>query len=110
MSITIEYNSNNSGGSWWLTDWQWDCLAANWWDVEWGGYSFDWEEKKTRKDAEERRYLWALATRAYRTYDDTDDNDYALAKAIHEFEELTGEEASATGCECCGRPHNFYIS
>lgn len=81
---TIEYSSNNSGGSWWLSDEDWKALEAAGWDVEW-------------KDG---RWLGALATRASKETSDPQE-------AVREFERVTGQNAGDIGCTCCGPPHNF---
>lgn len=78
----ITYESNNSGGSWWLTDQDWKKLEEAGWEVEWK----DW--------------LGAKATRATR-------EGLSMEEAISEFERITGEDANAKGCDCCGRPHQF---
>ena len=36
----VEYDSNNSGGNWWLDDNDWKALEAAGWKV-------DWESEKT---------------------------------------------------------------
>lgn len=38
--MIVEYSSNNSGGSWWLSDKHWLALEAAGWRVEWGGEYF----------------------------------------------------------------------
>lgn len=92
----IEYSSNNSGGSWWLTDQDWKNLEAAGWDVQW--VKDDPYFKDTVK--EDGRWLRALATTALRY-------DTPLNVAIAEFEYITGQSAAYEGCSCCGRPHSF---
>lgn len=82
--MKIEYLSNNSGGSWWLSDDDWKKLEAAGWTVEW----------------EEEVWLGALARRASKDFETVGD-------AIREFEKVTGQEASDEGCNCCGAPHSF---
>lgn len=36
----VEYDSSNSGGSWWLKDEDWAALEKGGWTVEWGGKYF----------------------------------------------------------------------
>lgn len=84
--MRVTYSSNNSGGSWWLTDDDWRNLEAAGWDVQW------------KKDGE--RFLGALAMKASKDFGDP-------ADAIAEFERITGQDASAEGCNCCGSPHSF---
>lgn len=83
--MKIEYSSNNSGGDWWLSDDDWKALEAAGWVIEW----------------KPERWLDALATSATREGLSMDD-------AIAEFEKVTGQDANATGCECCGEPHYFF--
>lgn len=80
----VHYDSNNSGGRWWLTDKQWDALERAGWEVEW----------------RDERFLGARATSATR-------QGLPLARAIREWERATGENADARGCKCCGQPHTF---
>jgi hypothetical protein len=82
---TLEYNPNNSGGSWWLEDEDWYALEKAGWTVEWveGGY------------------VGALARGA------SIKTDFPEA-TIAEWEEITGQNAKALGCySCCGPPHSF---
>lgn len=120
----IEYESNNSGGSWWLEDEHWRALEAAGWKVLWvslkekyaaKGYERDvdgtpllvpisdssLEGSMVRKGADgEYRFFGALATHAFRA-------GLSLREAVDEWERATGLDASAEGCECCGRPHVF---
>lgn len=41
----VEYDSNNSGGSWWLKDSHWRALEAAGWKVQWAHL----EKKFTRR-------------------------------------------------------------
>ena len=80
----VEYHSNNSGGSFWLSDSDWRALEAAGWKV-------NWLEKS-----------W-LGTNAYeaRRYGVTID------QAITEFDNVTSQTSSDIGCTCCGPPHSF---
>lgn len=91
--MKVEYSSNNSGGSWWLSDQNWRDLEAAGWDVEW--YS-----KGGSRFVEGDRFLGALATRATR-------EGLSLRMAISEWEDVTGENSADLGCSCCGTPHSF---
>lgn len=102
----IQYDSNNSGGGWWLSDEDWFNLEKAGWVVKW--YKDDpYYNGTTPKnyslldDGGEYRFLGALASNAVR---------YGLSEedAIAEWESITGENAYAEGCSCCGRPHSFY--
>lgn len=83
--MIIEYSSNNSGGSWWLTDQNWHDLEAAGWTVAW----------------ENGRWLGALAKKAHKDFPSVKD-------AILEWEKITKQTASDEGCNCCGAPHTFY--
>lgn len=122
----VEYESNNSGGSWWLNDAHWKALEAAGWKVAWaslenkytdkGDYARDADGTPTlvpvgtgggrfgsfsrRGDDGEYRYLGALAKGAYRV-------GLNLREAAEEWERVTGESATDAGCPCCGQPHNF---
>jgi hypothetical protein len=90
---TVTYESNNSGGRWWLTDEDWRKLEAAGWAVQ-------WEKDTDGPLAHGERFLGALATRASKGFADP-------REAIAEFERITGQDASAEGCNCCGPPHSF---
>lgn len=96
--MLVEYRSNNSGGDWWLTDNDWKNLEAAGWKVEWfkdnPGEGFFSKEKKTG------RWLGALATTASFNCETPGD-------AMRSFEEVTGQQVSDEGCNCCGAPHSF---
>lgn len=81
----VEYSSNNSGGYWWLTDEDWKNLEKAGWEVDW----------------EEGRRMRALATSAKRY-------GVSLRVAMAEFEDVTGQSPFDQGCNCCGKPHEFY--
>ena len=128
--MKIEYSSNNSGGSWWLTPADWRALEDAGWDVQWGGLDFchskygplmssrascapnTCPEKECKghrpyatyaeaKTAGKKGlYLGAMAKYATKDFP-------TMADAIREWEKLTGKEASDNGCSCCGPPHNF---
>ena len=91
MSLTLEYSSNNSGGSWWLCDDDWKAMESAGWIVEWkpgGG-----------------RWLGALATTASIPAADMDD----AKRIVREWEALTNQSAADEGCNCCGKPHYFTL-
>ena len=89
----VEYDSNNSGGNWWLTDDDWKALEQAGWVVAWikdnDSYTGD-------------SFLGALATSATR-------EGLSKADAIAEWESITGENADDCGCACCGQPHYFSV-
>lgn len=84
--MKVIYSSNNSGGRWWLEDEDWKKLESGGWAVEW----------------KEERWFGALATSA--SIDNVESEDVAIAK----WEAITGMDADAIGCTCCGQPHCFY--
>ena len=90
---TITYNSNNSGGSWWLTD-------DNWRDLERAGWEVDWYANKDSDEYKDGRFLGALATSAKKDFPSEED-------AISEWERIVGASAGDEGCPCCGAPHYF---
>ena len=94
--MIITYSSNNSGGSWWLTD-------QNWYDLEEAGWSISWkkDQETAQGKYEDGRWLGALAT-------DASKNFPSMIEAITEWERITGLNASDEGCSCCGSPHYFY--
>ena len=81
----VEYNANNSGGSWWLSDGDWKALEAAGWKVKW------------------YRFLGSSAQRATR-------QGLSLEEAIAEWKRVTGQDPEDEGCWCCGPPHNFYVN
>lgn len=109
----VEYDSNNSGGSWWLKDEDWEALAAAGWNVHWtqpdklGSLRSAMDDPDYKspgpldpRDKTGERWLGALATAAAKEFENPRD-------AIEEFERVTGQDASAEGCNCCGSPHSF---
>lgn len=92
----VEYDSNNSGGNWWLSDDQWKALEEAGWTVDWVAN----QESKRYRDKDGNRWLGALATNA--SYPGSD-----LRAAIESWERVTGESSNALGCGCCGPPHSF---
>ena len=82
--ITLEYSSNNSGGSFWLSDQDWKNLEAAGWKVDW----------------KKERWLGTLAKNATFECETPDDG-------IASFVKVTGQDPWAEGCNCCGEPHNF---
>jgi len=81
----VEYDSNNSGGSWWVSLDQWKALEKAGWEVDW------------RKE----EWLGTMATRATK-------RGVTLRDAVKDWERITGLDSCDAGCPCCGQPHNFY--
>jgi hypothetical protein len=92
---TVEYSSNNSGGSWWLDDKDWYALEEAGWKVDWVK-----NNEHYRAYGEGDRWLGALASRASR-------EGLSMGAAIREWESVTGQSSNALGCGCCGAPHSF---
>jgi hypothetical protein len=97
MKMKVEYSSNNSGGSWWLSDEDWYALEKGGWKVGWAS---KWEEPWRSRDPD-GRYLGALARGA-------EIEVHSLEEAKESFQLITGQWPEEEGCECCGPPHNFY--
>lgn len=98
--MNIKYRSNNSGGSWWLTDQQWQALEDAGWTVEWGGYIDEGEPRPTKASEVQNRFLGAIAT-------DCSIELPTIREAILSWEQAAGVSAAVEGCNCCGPPHNF---
>lgn len=106
MSV-VTYDSNNSGGSWWLTDEDWKNLEAAGWEVDWYATSEHRYRDMTKYGGDanhdtypDGRFLGALASKATR-------EGLTMREAIEEWERITGEQSNAIGCNCCGSPHSF---
>lgn len=88
----IEYSSNNSGGSFWLSNDDWLALEAAGWEV-------DWVRDNPRYEGDTWLGTPAMYARRF---------GVSERVAIAEFEDLTGQDANDKGCSCCGAPHYFY--
>jgi hypothetical protein len=93
----LRYSSNNSGGSWWLSDDDWKALEKDGWDVEWCA---DTETLAATLADENGRFLGALAISATLSTNDPEDG-------VESWETVTGEDSTDQGCGCCGSPHSF---
>ena len=123
--MKVEYSSNNSGGSFWLSDGDWAALEAAGWFVYWGGKYFCHSRFSSSKcphgkaepcgsseacpghrmadsaeEAKQHRWLGAIATSAEKEFP-------SIKDALSEFEKVTGQDVSEEGCNCCGAPHLF---
>lgn len=106
----LTYDSNNSGGSWWLSDEDWNALERAGWTVHWiakGKYgwgrplgSYDSPLGDFPRPPEEANWLGAKACSAAKEFSDA-------RAGIDEWERVTGACASDLGCSCCGAPHSF---
>jgi len=87
----LKYNTNNSGGNWWLKDEDWNNLEKAGWIVWW---------KKNDPTSINDRWLGALATKAEKEFD-------TIKEGLIEFEKVTKQSVTDSGCSCCGPPHDF---
>jgi hypothetical protein len=116
----VEYDSNNSGGDWWLTDENWKSLEEAGWRVEWRWLKREYVDNKPVMEdgaprlvllqpgdlfhrAEGERWLGSLAGGALKP--NCDD----LRAAVEEWERVTGQCSTDEGCPCCGNPHSFTL-
>lgn len=126
MSTYVAYDSNNSGGSWWLTDKHWKALERGGWKVHWSILTDEYKKNEHKyvydkdgtpklmgiKDSDNKlaglfvrdgRFLGALAIRAYKP------NCKSIREAAEDWESITGLSALSAGCACCGQPHTFTL-
>lgn len=122
--MLVEYDSNNSGGGWWLEDKDWKALEDAGWYVEWGKTFFCDSKVSFNKPPEGFKPIYddsCPGHRPYETYGEAVKGERFLGglargakkefdsiyDAIKEFEKLTGQDVSDEGCNCCGPPHSF---
>ena len=112
--IMVTYSSNNSGGSWWLSDKNWQDLHDAGWQLKRDymqcRYSSDgnptpedeeWNWSLNPHEASDKhRFLGAITTTARKEFG-------SMREAVEEWEAVTGQDASDEGCNCCGQPHSF---
>lgn len=119
----VEYQSNDSGGEWWLKDEDWENLEKAGWKVQWVTLEeardknekivlegdgtpklIPISEKNKRFNRKDEdgvwRFLGAAATNAYRS-------GLSLQEVINEWESIVQMDADALGCSCCRPPHCF---
>lgn len=96
---TIEYDTSNSGGSYWLSDADWQALAAAGWRVIW---LRDATGRGPRACLENPLAITAFLTVA------APDEWKAREIARDRWEDIVGQDPNSDGCECCGRPHDFF--
>lgn len=101
LRVLVEYDSNNSGGGWWLGDEEWLALERAGWTVHWGGrQEKDRCASLTEVDKWGKRWLDGAAMTAEKEFG-------SPREALQEFERVTGQTVSDEGCNCCGPPHSF---
>lgn len=108
--MLVEYSTNNSGGSFWLTEKEWKNLEDHGWKLfnhddhiyESGNYKYDEHGLPMRKEPRAKDSIFKqYAHYAFKHFPSVED-------AEREFEELTEQHVNDEGCECCGKPHYFH--
>lgn len=89
--FVVEFSANNSGGSWWLDADDWAALARAGWSVD-----------------PHRSFVGDVPTRATKSFESWSE-DAALRTAKADWEAAVKQDPEAQGCDCCGRPHNFWV-
>jgi hypothetical protein len=135
QTYRVEYNSNNSGGGWWLQDKDWQKLEAAGWTVDWLGLSFchskpfgssgrpapdtcssskvcpghrgadSYEDALAAGD--EARWLGSIA-RSASIEVVAYSGELAEGVASAWWADTLGMNPDEEGCNCCGRPHSFW--
>jgi hypothetical protein len=121
VSGVLTYRPNNSGGSWWLSTADYEALEAAGWGVTWAyterrewfhkpGEFYDATNIRRYDESDDVTFsngrtpglswLGAEAGQAAKRFDSVRDG-------IAEWERITGQDAGAIGCTCCGPPHAF---
>lgn len=96
----VEYDSNNSGGRWWLKDGDWYALEKAGWKIHW---IKDSEAHASLGVKDDGRFLGALASSA------TLYGAKSLKEAADSWSQATGKSPFEVGCQCCGQPHTFTL-
>lgn len=125
MNGYVEYNSNNSGGDWCLSDEDWKALEKDGWVVVWAALEHEYTEDGDQVREENGVPKLRDATNSKRPFAAKQDEDGnyrwlgALAReaylpgctdvraAADRWQKVTGKSALDAGCPCCGNPHNF---
>jgi len=106
--IEVEYNSGNSGGSFWLSKEDWKALEKAGWKLGLNGQMHE-DESLSLEDRMidiydaydgKKEWLGTIATNAKKKFNN-------IKEALEEFEHITNQDVSAEGCNCCGPPHSF---
>lgn len=102
--ICVEYDTNNSGGSYWLKNNDWEALRnAGWLLMDWDNAYYEngqYVADETGLPKVTRPAQLESAHYAFKMFD-------SISDAIKEFEKLTGQDVTDEGCNCCGPPHSF---
>ncbi len=97
--ISVEYSSNNSGGSFWLSDDNWLALYDAGWELR-DNKDYSWGVDPRAMKDEDRYFGSEITTSARKDFD-------SMREAVEEWESLTGGNVADEGCNCCGPPHYF---
>jgi len=113
MAGILYYDSNNSGGDWWLKEKDWDALAAAGWNVHWAHLDpkiwngsqpvagcYDKEKMLTPIPKTHLKYMGAFARSCAKRFE-------SMEQGIEEFAKVAKQNPEDLGCSCCGPPHNF---
>ena len=94
-----EFSENNSGGSWWLNRAQYDKLFD-------AGFFLDEDGMKSS----ERFGSSSLSTKdvPYGWRSNVQVEAASLQEAVERWEDATGEDFFAEGCNCCGAPFSMH--
>lgn len=119
----MEYDSNNSGGGWWLKDEDWLKLEEAGWTVHWVRPNENPDPRFSVLSQTSGRVYSELPHEVVQpvgSYEWAKDNRYMGAVAVscakagkdanellREWEAITGQDSADEGCNCCGPPHNF---
>jgi len=101
----VKYRTNNSGGSWWLSDEDWKKLEEAGWKVDWVHKSGSFYNKFS----DGNRYMGAPAVAA--EFEVTSDLSprTVFKDVIRVFEDALQVDVTEEGCNCCGPPHGFSV-
>lgn len=93
-------DENNSGGSWWLSKAQYDALFAAGWTYVPSQYDLDHSNDQLGG-------LLGTKDVPYGWRHNTGVDAASIRDAVDSFEEATGENFFAQGCNCCGVPFSI---
>ena len=98
--MIVIYNSNDSGGRWWLTAKHWEALEEAGWNVHWGNPKSSYGDP-LKPCPRGETWLGAEARSVAKEFG-------TIEEAKDEFGQVTGLIPDARGCSYCGPPHEFY--
>lgn len=132
----VEYNSNNSGGHWWLDDEDWLALEKAGWKIQWCGLREVYEKDESGRDRivldpdGTPKLIEVQPGDGYPAFGDSSlpightlpigqrewlgakamyayRSGLSFMEAVEEWERVTGKSSTDAGCPCCGQPHTF---